>query len=120
MSPDRRVGTRIFELPFDEQGWIKPGTLTMNGMPCQVEVDGTIIVATLPAPLRAGVKCKFAMDWTTQIPRQIRRSGWSNERRHPSLCMPRRSKKRKGHPMIITWVYFHVKQKKVDFIQRQI
>ncbi|MBM72254.1 MAG: peptidase M1 [Crocinitomicaceae bacterium] len=78
-DPDRRVGSRIFELTANEVGWIKPSTLTMNGMPCQVEVDGTIIVAKLPAPLRAGVTCKFILDWTAQVPRQIRRSGWMNK-----------------------------------------
>ncbi len=77
-DPDRRVGNRIFELPASEWGWINPGSIAINGMPCQVEVDGTIIIATLPAPLRSGVTCKFTMNWTAQVPRQIRRSGWMN------------------------------------------
>ena len=78
-DPDRRVGSRISELPQDEWGWIKPGTMTMNGMPCILEVDGTIIVAKLPAALRPGVTCKFTLNWTAQIPRQIRRCGWENK-----------------------------------------
>lgn len=61
-DPDRRVGSRISELPQDEWGWIKPGTMTMNGMPCILEVDGTIIVAKLPAALRPGVTCKFTLN----------------------------------------------------------
>ena len=78
-DPDRRVGSRISELPTEEWGWIRPGVMTMNGMPCQVEVDGTIIVAKLPASLRTGVTCKFTLDWEAQVPRQIRRSGWMNK-----------------------------------------
>ena len=78
-DPDRRVGSRIVELPADEWGWIKPGAMSMNGMPCQIEEDGTILIATLPAPLRSGVTCKLSLNWTAQVPRQIRRSGWMNK-----------------------------------------
>ena len=78
-DPDRRVGSRISELPESEWGWIKPISLAMNGMPCQIEVDGTVIVAKLPATLKPGVQCRFSMNWTAQVPRQIRRSGWMNK-----------------------------------------
>ena len=77
-DPDSRVGDRISTLPSDEWGWIKPHVMTMNGMPCTIEEDGTIIIAKLPATLKPGVKCMFKLTWSAQIPRQIRRSGWMN------------------------------------------
>lgn len=77
-DPDRRVGDRIVHLPEEEWGKIEPVALTMNGMPCRLTVDGTIIEAKLPSALRPGVKCNFKMTWTAQVPRQIRRSGWMN------------------------------------------
>ena len=78
-DPDSRVGDRIFHLPEKSGGKIQPITLTMNGLPCRMTVDGTIIEAKLPSALRPGVTCKFNMKWTAQVPRQIRRSGWMNK-----------------------------------------
>lgn len=78
-DPDSRVGDRIFHLPEEEWGKIEPISMTMNGLPCRFEVDGTIIVAQLPAALRPGVTCEFTMKWNAQVPRQIRRSGWMNK-----------------------------------------
>jgi hypothetical protein len=78
VDPDSRVGSRISELPEDEWGWIKPITMTMNGMPCKLKVEGTIIEAELLKPIMAGVSCIFKLTWEAQIPKQIRRSGWMN------------------------------------------
>ena len=77
-DPDSRVGDRIFNLPPEEWGKIEPITMTMNGMPCKMLVDGTIIEVKLPNTLRPGVACNFKLSWTAQVPRQIRRSGWMN------------------------------------------
>ena len=34
-DPDRRVGSRIFELPEDEWGWIEVASLNVNGKPVE-------------------------------------------------------------------------------------
>ena len=78
-DPDSRVGSRIFELPEEEWGWIKDVILTMDGEPCIVSIEETILDVILPAPIVSGTKANFQMSWKAQVPRQIRRSGWMNK-----------------------------------------
>jgi hypothetical protein len=93
-DPDSRVGDRIFSLPAEEWGWIKDVELTMNGEPCKVTIEETIIVAELPASILPGNHADFSMTWKAQVPRQIRRSGWMNKEGieysmtqwYPKLC----------------------------------
>ena len=93
-DPDSRVGDRILHLPEDEWGWIKDVELTMNGEPCTVTIEETIIVAELPASILPGKHVDFKMTWNAQVPRQIRRSGWMNKEDieysmtqwYPKLC----------------------------------
>lgn len=94
VDPDRRVGSRIAELPEDEWGWMEVASLTVNGKPVEFVHDGTILDVALNAPIGAGKKATFAMEWTAQVPRQIRRSGWMNNEGveysmtqwYPKLC----------------------------------
>lgn len=93
-DPDRRVGSRIFELPEEEWGWIKVASLSVNGKPVAFEHDGTLLDVTLNSAIKAGKKATFEMKWTAQVPRQIRRSGWMNKEGveysmtqwYPKLC----------------------------------
>ena len=93
-DPDRRVGSRIFELPEDEWGWIEVASLNVNGKPVEFSHDGTLLDVTLNSAIRAGKKATFEMAWTAQVPRQIRRSGWMNKEGveysmtqwYPKLC----------------------------------
>jgi len=93
-DPDSRVGDRIFSLPEDEWGWIKDVELSMNGEPCVVTIEETIIVAELPTSISSGNYADFNMTWKAQVPRQIRRSGWMNKEGieysmtqwYPKLC----------------------------------
>tara|TARA_B100000780_G_C21121811_1_gene454479 strand:+ start:1115 stop:2950 length:1836 start_codon:yes stop_codon:yes gene_type:complete len=78
-DPDSRVGSRISELPKEEWGWIKDVILTMDGMPCKVTIEETILVVALPLPIASGSEVNFQMSWKAQVPRQIRRSGWMNK-----------------------------------------
>lgn len=78
-DPDSRVGSRIESLPLDEQGWIKDIELSLNGVPCKVTIEETIIVAELPDTIKSGKHGVFTMKWNAQVPRQIRRSGWMNK-----------------------------------------
>ena len=93
-DPDRRVGSRIFELPEEEWGWIKVASLSVNGKPVAFEHDGTLLDVTLNSAIKVGKKATFEMKWTAQVPRQIRRSGWMNKEGveysmtqwYPKLC----------------------------------
>ena len=93
-DPDRRVGSRIFELPEDEWGWIEVASLRVNGKQVTFEHDGTLLDVTLNSAINAGKKATFEMEWTAQVPRQIRRSGWMNKEGveysmtqwYPKLC----------------------------------
>ena len=78
-DPDRRVGSRIVELPEDEWGWIHMERVKAFGQDAEFEEDGTVLVVDLPKALRPGKSVTFELAWTAQVPRQIRRSGWMNK-----------------------------------------
>ena len=78
-DPDRRVGSRIVELPEEEWGWIHMERVKAFGQDADFEEDGTILVVELPKALRPGKSVIFELAWTAQVPRQIRRSGWMNK-----------------------------------------
>ena len=78
-DPDRRVGSRIVELPEEEWGWIHMERVKAFGQDADFEEDGTILVVELPKTLRPGKSVTFELAWTAQVPRQIRRSGWMNK-----------------------------------------
>ena len=93
-DPDRRVGSRISELPEDEWGWQRIEHVRVNGKNVDFEEDGTILVVSLPKPLKPGKSLTFDLVWKAQVPRQIRRSGWMNKEGveysmtqwYPKLC----------------------------------
>ena len=78
-DPDRRVGSRIVELPEEEWGWIHMERVRAFGQDAEFEEDGTVLVVDLPKSLRPGKSVTFELAWTAQVPRQIRRSGWMNK-----------------------------------------
>ncbi len=77
-DPDSRVGDRIYNLPDDEIGYHRIDELTQDGEPVEHEVEGTILVVTLNEPILPGEESVFEMEFNSQVPRQIRRSGWDN------------------------------------------
>ncbi len=78
-DPDGRVGDRISKLTPDEIGFIKVASLDQDGTPLQYEVAGTILEVQLAKPIPPGGKTTFTMDFTAQVPVQIRRSGRNNK-----------------------------------------
>ncbi|SMO81930.1 M1 family metallopeptidase [Fodinibius sediminis] len=78
-DPDSRVGSRISELPQDEIGYHHINSLTRNGEALDYMVDGTILEVTLQDPILPGETATFEMTFDSQVPRQIRRSGWDNK-----------------------------------------
>ncbi len=79
VDPDRRVGNRIAGLKPDEQGWHKIHSLTQNGKIVKVKMRETILEVDLAEPILPGTKHVFKMEFQSQVPEQIRRSGRNNK-----------------------------------------
>jgi len=76
---DPRVGDRISKLSSEEIGFIKVNSLDQDGKSASYSVAGTILEVTLAKPILPGQKTTFTMDFTGQVPVQIRRSGRNNK-----------------------------------------
>ncbi|MEL6923565.1 MAG: M1 family metallopeptidase [Bacteroidota bacterium] len=74
-DPDPRVATRIKSLKDNEIGYHKITSLKMDGQPVKYEVVGTILEVTLDKPIAPNSKVVFDMEFNSQVPLQIRRSG---------------------------------------------
>ena len=74
-DPDPRVGDRISKLKDDEIGYQHIKSLKQDGKDVGVNVNGTILEVTLNKPLLPGAKTVFDMQFESQVPVQIRRSG---------------------------------------------
>lgn len=71
--------SRISKLNEDEIGYIKVKSLKQNGTALDFEVEGTVMIVTLNAPISSGETVEFDMEFDGQIPVQIRRSGRNNK-----------------------------------------
>lgn len=78
IDPDKRVGDRITKLKWNEQGFTKVEALKMNGKPVKYKVVGTILEVTLSKPILPRKSVVFDMDFISQLPLQIRRTGRFN------------------------------------------
>lgn len=76
---DPRVGDRISKLAPDEIGFMKVNSLSQDGKNLSYAVAGTILEVALATPILPGQKTTFNMDFTGQVPVQIRRSGRNNK-----------------------------------------
>lgn len=77
-DPDRRVGSRIAALKDNEIGYHRINSLKQNGKPLQYETVGTILEVELADPILPGQQATFDMEFDSQVPTQIRRSGRNN------------------------------------------
>lgn len=75
---DGRVEDRIQNLKQEEWGFQKVSALTMNGRPQKFTEHETILEVALDKPILPKSKATFDMQWTAQVPLQIRRSGRDN------------------------------------------
>jgi len=78
-DPDRRVGSRIFQLSENEIGYLRVKSLSQDGKTAQFAEVGTILEVQLAQPILPGKSTSFEMDFEGQVPLQIRRSGRDNE-----------------------------------------
>lgn len=77
-DPDRRVADRIAELEENEIGYQKINSLEHDGKEVDYKIEGTILEVTLVRPILPGSTTTFEMDFTSQVPLQIRRTGRDN------------------------------------------
>ncbi|MCB0754114.1 MAG: M1 family metallopeptidase [Flavobacteriales bacterium] len=77
-DPDPRVGDRISKLKPEEIGYHTVQSLSQNGKYAEFKVQGTILEVKLPEPILPGAKSEFLMDFYSQVPLQVRRSGRDN------------------------------------------
>lgn len=75
---DPRVRDRIAGLSPGEIGYHHIKSLCHNGKPVEFEVVGTILEVRLDEPIPAGGSAVFDMEFESQVPVQIRRSGRDN------------------------------------------
>ncbi|MFD2966905.1 M1 family metallopeptidase [Sphingobacterium bambusae] len=67
--------SRIASLTPEQIGYQKIKSLLMNGQPTTYKIDGTLLEVVLPQAIEAGQTADFDMEWSAQVPEQIRRSG---------------------------------------------
>ncbi len=75
---DPRVKDRILNLKPDEIGYHKILLLKMNGRPQQFVMHETILEVKLDKPILPRSKVVFDMEFESQVPLQVRRSGRDN------------------------------------------
>jgi len=93
-DPDPRVGDRISKLKVDEYGWHKIISLQMNQKPQKFDIEETILEVSLSNPILPGAKVEFEMEFESQVPVQIRRTGrnsaegidYSMSQWYPKMC----------------------------------
>lgn len=78
-DPDGRVQDRIFHLKEDEIGYHKIKSLKYEGEPVEYHVEGTVLEVRLPKAIQPNTTVQFEMEFESQVPIQIRRSGRMNK-----------------------------------------
>ena len=78
-DPDRRVGSRIFELEEKDYGKLNIYSLKQDGKNTVFEERETVLFVRLAEPLMPGEKTTLEMVFEGQVPLQIRRSGKLNK-----------------------------------------
>ena len=76
---DRRVMDRISKLNEDEIGFHEIKKIQQNGKDLKHHVQGTILEVELIDPLLPNESTEFYMEYFSQVPVQIRRSGRNNK-----------------------------------------
>src|ERR1043165_2612649 len=75
---DQRVRDRIQNLKPEEYGYQKVLSLKMNGRPQKFKTEETILEVELDKPILPRSRVSFEMEFESQVPLQIRRSGRDN------------------------------------------
>jgi hypothetical protein len=91
---DSRVRNRISKLSENEAGYQKINSLTINGVQQKLTVHETILEVNLSKPILPKSKTVIVLNFSSQVPLQIRRSGrdaangvrFSMSQWYPKLC----------------------------------
>ena len=78
-DPDSRVLDRISKLKNNEIGYQHILSLKQDGKGVSYIVNGTILEVTLGKPILPNTKAVFDMNFESQVPVQVRRSGRNNK-----------------------------------------
>ncbi len=78
-DPSSKIQERIVNLTDEEIGYHKIDKLTMNDENVSFKIEGTVLEAYLPKSIAPGETVKFYLEYNSQVPVQIRRSGRDNE-----------------------------------------
>ena len=77
-DPDGRVRDRILYLSDEDIGFHNILSLKQDGKELTYNVEGTILVVELNTPIQPGTSTTFDMEFESQVPKQVRRSGKQN------------------------------------------
>ena len=77
-DPDKRVKSRIQLLQPNEIGYLKVENVAQDGKALSPITTGTILEVPLVQPLFPGTKTTLTLNFSGQVPKQIRRSGRQN------------------------------------------
>lgn len=78
-DPDARIADRISKLSPSEIGYQKILSLKQDGKSVITKVEGTILEVVLDKPLLPKTTTTFDMEFESQVPLQIRRSGYDSK-----------------------------------------
>lgn len=78
-DPDGRVMDRIVKLDDSEIGFHKVQSLNQDGTNLNYKIEGTVLEVELAKPILPGTSTTFTMNFESQVPLQIRRSGRDNK-----------------------------------------
>lgn len=79
IDPDPRVKDRISKLSDAEIGFQHINSLKQDGKPVNYTINGTILEVKLVKPILPNTKTVLEMEFESQVPIQIRRSGRDNK-----------------------------------------
>ena len=78
-DPDSRVMDRISKLKKNEIGFHKIKMIQQSGMKLKYHIQGTVLEVELQNPLLPNQSTDFYLEYISQVPKQIRRSGRNNK-----------------------------------------
>ena len=79
VDPDRRIGARIAALTPSEMGELRVTRMVQGGTDLRLTPLGTVLKAELAGGLVPGDSAQIEMDFSGQVPVQVRRSGRDNK-----------------------------------------
>lgn len=78
-DPDSRVGNRISRLRPNEVGYHNINLIKMDGVECEFEITETIMDVFIPFFIEPGDTVNFYLEYESQVPLLIRRTGRDSE-----------------------------------------